>query len=249
MFICMWIFNYAFFGIQKIWFLKIRSIGAHVPKTLFVKPSAIKGNWMFFEYASFFLNQTLQTLTEFIEKHSNKIYRLKSISLSLSSSDWQKRLFLCSYPSKTLFASKSWFIYICTKENQWFPYNPLGDLPILPSSLLVVRLMLLWDFLLFDLAKASTTADVPATPGPGKHCLHLCNAYWIPPPYQQYKTYTLTIICLGPVEDSMSIIFLQKIICFSIMQTEQEASLKFDVASQSAKRRALIMNLHHCIAD
>jgi hypothetical protein len=39
MFICMWIFNFIFFRIQKIWFLKIRSTSAHVPNTLFGRRS------------------------------------------------------------------------------------------------------------------------------------------------------------------------------------------------------------------
>jgi hypothetical protein len=35
MFICICVFNFRFFGIAEIWFLKTESTGAHVPMSLF----------------------------------------------------------------------------------------------------------------------------------------------------------------------------------------------------------------------
>jgi hypothetical protein len=50
-FICMWVFNFNFFEIQKLWFLRIRSTGAYVSKILFVSIMASLSSvtdWWFF---------------------------------------------------------------------------------------------------------------------------------------------------------------------------------------------------------
>ena len=107
--------------------------------------------------------------------------------------------------------------------------------------------MLLWDFLPFDLANASTNADVPATPGaPGEHCIHLCSSYWIPPPTNSARSYTLTIICLQPIGRYPQLFSCRKNMDFSIMQTKQEASLKFKFIDLCPTRENVYCTLGYC---